>query len=91
MKILERAARALYDRWLESPDVAREAITNGPHPAWDKLSCETQAKWTGDARAVMEAIREPSEAMKRAGMDACGGDGSVLDGYDAMIDAALDE
>lgn len=42
-------------------------------------------------RAVLNAIRDPSDAMKSAGMDACGGDGSVLDGYEAMIDAMLEE
>lgn len=49
------------------------------------------ARYSATARAVLQAIREPSDAMKRAGMDACGGDGSVLDGYEAMIDAALEE
>jgi hypothetical protein len=55
---------------------------------------EGELWWTGYAdtvRAVLTAIREPSKAVEKAGMDAAGGDGAVLAGYEAMIDAMLDE
>lgn len=87
MTPLERAARALYERWIAQPDVAREAALNGPHPVWDRLSSETKAKWIGQARAVIAAIREPSEAQDLAAAEC--ESSYVGDVYTAMIDALL--
>lgn len=47
--------------------------------------------WVHAVKVVLREMREPTEAMKLAGVRAMGGDGSVLDGYEAMIDAALEE
>lgn len=45
------------------------------------------------ARAVLEALREPSDAMEVAGEndDAAGGEGNATGIWYAMIDAALSE
>lgn len=83
--MIELAARALYRRRVE-----------GRHPKpdnypWEALTRREQALLRADAYAVLNAIREPSDAMQKAGMSATGGDGSVLAGYEAMVDAMLDE
>ena len=94
MTPLERAARALYDRWLARPDVAREAALNGPHPPWEKLDFGQQ-RWIDDARAVLTAIREPSEAWVSAAMKIGDENNTVIawgdypEFWQAMIDAAL--
>lgn len=82
MTPIERAARAAH---VEHND-NQIAITQAGDPTWDGWK-----SWLPVIRAVSAAIREPSEAMKKAGLAACGGDGSVLDGYEAMIDAMLEE
>jgi len=85
---LERAARALY----------RQGDT-GPYGPADED--EQWHQFIDDARAVIEAIREPSEAMTKAGRDSLehDSDGSLLGGpeeaahntYSRMIDALLEE
>lgn len=83
MTPLERAARALADR-----------ADGGP---WEHLPRAHHQLYIEDARAVLEAIREPSEAMKRAGTAVMRGDGDdkywadAVGAYAAMIDAALAE
>lgn len=99
MTPLERAAKSLYDRWLKQPDVAREAAANGPHPTWDSVSEAAKAKWLGGARAVLQAIREPSESILEAMRQSIPVDGweweyrdeEAPDHWRAMIDAALGE
>jgi hypothetical protein len=76
--MIERMGRA----WLE-----RE----WPHKIWDGLTFDEEATVRMNVRAILHAMREPTEAMKRAGLDAAGGDGSCLDAYEAMIDAAIAE
>ncbi|WP_010337788.1 hypothetical protein [Sphingobium yanoikuyae] len=82
--MIERAARALV----------------GDHPdrPWESLSPESQARWTEAARAVITAIREPSEVMEDKG--ALAGDWNrdnltigqeAKKVYEAMIDAMLEE
>ncbi len=69
---------------------AARALSDGPHPSeccWEK------------ARAVIEAIREPSEAMVQAYADGIDKDACISpeaywirdDGFSAMIDALLEE
>lgn len=73
MTPLERAARALHDRTRqfryirdctkpELPPVRRPA----PFVEWDDLSDEERAERIEQARAVLTAIREPSEGMEQA-------------------------
>jgi hypothetical protein len=67
MTLIEKAGAALYDRWTRQSDVMREAAMNGPHPAWERLEQGSRAKWCDDARTVLEAAREPSPEMIKAG------------------------
>lgn len=81
MTPLERAARALYAR---TPRVVE----------WDELSQSAKDVNIADARAVLTAIREPSNAMlfdvPLLGTAAKQG-WSAKDIYQRMIDAALAE
>ena len=74
-----------------------------PFVEWEKLDDETRAERVNQVRAVLTAIREPSEAMKAAGRT-CEpflkepGQKPMTPGqiiacacYEAMIDAALAE
>ncbi|MBN9504970.1 MAG: hypothetical protein J0I69_02995 [Altererythrobacter sp.] len=78
MTPLERAARALC-----SLDGNPENATMEGKPLWQD--------YLPEARAVLEAIREPSDAMLE--VDARRPDGSFYpeDHWRAMIDAALEE
>lgn len=61
---------------------------------FDALDAEMQDSLLRDARAVLEAIREPSEAIMDAGADVIGSTLALHDGpeiWRAMIDAALSE
>lgn len=111
MTPLERAARALYNLDPETTDVFRRDCLRPDVPPtyttrdtlWEELDESTQRKHLIAARAVLEAIREPSEAMKLAGafcqpfMTAEGQKpftpGQIIAHacYEAMIDAALSD
>lgn len=85
MTPLERAARAL----------ARFSVQSEAHfPYISKTEAERSWQaYVPQAKAVLEAIREPSEAMVRLGgcrMDD-GGDSDAVLVWQAMIDAALTE
>lgn len=97
MTTLERACRAIC-RERDPDDVA-----GGPHPMGQWLD-EGEKWWTGYAdtvRAVLTEIREPSEAMVKAGNSSkpfnvvgyCEGKvhAVVQRSWPAMIDAMLDE
>lgn len=98
MTPIERAARALCEgqqmlflrdpRFPESPPTQTVKVLPSE---WDEIGEAAREEFRRQVRLVLTAIREPSEEMKVAGMNACGGDGSVLDGYEAMIDALLAE
>lgn len=79
MTAIEKAAQALHTEACRVMDTEESP--------WQDLPEELRDMYRGQARAAVAAIREPDEAMKRA----CGGDESILDGYEAMIDAALAE
>lgn len=80
--IIERAARAVCERgWDGSPGYK-----------WENISAAEKDEYRNDARAVLRAIREPSEGMIEEGYasyDANGG--SIRDAFMDMIDAALGE
>ena len=73
--IIERAARALLAR-------------QEPSLLWDDLVDFDQKAFKLEARDVLTAIREPSDAMVEAGVAAFT---NVRDIWQAMIDAALAE
>lgn len=107
MTPLERAARALHERLrpvrrirdplnIEAPPIEKKERGTD----WDSITDEQRAERIDQARAVLLAIREPSEGMGQAMIDITGDthfqklDGSSYaqaDVYKAMIDAALTE
>ena len=98
--IIERAARALYGepglsfiRDCTEPSASPKVRKCPPHGVtWDDAQPETKEAFRDHARAVLRAIREPSEGMIEEGYasyDANGG--SLRDAFMDMIDAALGE
>lgn len=91
MIALERAARALH-----RARIARQHPKPDNYP-WEDLSRRDQGLLRADAWAVINAIREPSDEMKRVGSAVTRGAGDErywADGvgaYEAMIDALLKE
>lgn len=61
MTTLEPAAKALYDTWLKWPEVVREQKQNGPHPSWEKLDFEGQARWYDMAHAARRMAEKEAE------------------------------
>lgn len=88
--VIERAARALYRARAE-----RQHPKPDNHP-WEALSRREQALLRVDCRAVLAAIREPSEEMvAMARWGTAGGtlsqEAAVRMNWQEMIDAALAE
>lgn len=77
---LERAARALCELDKNPPGATMDG-----KPLW--------MDYLPEVRAVLQAIREPSESMERAAGRAAGEmfTGAETVAYTAMIDAALEE
>lgn len=89
--LLERVARALCRSDGKEPDVG-PAISIEKQRGAIPDSVPNWKRYTDQARAVLEAIREPSEEMIKAGyreQDAT--EGSLKHSYIAMIDAALSQ
>lgn len=93
MTPLERAARAIWEIH-GSPSKGRDiVVTMGnpdPEPDWQR--------YLPEARAALEAIREPSDGMKKAGAATLSTDNSIagrlMDAescWEDMIEAALGE
>ncbi|AOR76585.1 hypothetical protein [Novosphingobium resinovorum] len=77
MSIIERAARELAKKQSGSDD-------------WDALDAELQRELKDEVRAVLQAVREPSDAMKQVAVSF----GQAVypeDFWVEMIDAALAE
>lgn len=87
MTPLERAARALHTIYTDE----KERSGARDMPSWDELGDDGRFYFTHRVRAVLQAIREPSEAMIEAASDEGGCDGTHISVYRAMIDAALVE
>jgi hypothetical protein len=92
MKPLERAAQALFDRDCE------RAVARGhePHhkPGTDVRTMPPSYKddYMADAAAMLKAIRQPSDFMICAALDAFDrGNRGYVPEWQAMIDAALKE
>jgi hypothetical protein len=83
--MLKRAARALH------------ASESAGEQAWDDLDVITRSAFKRDAAAVIEAIREPDEAVIDAGdeiIGACHGQQEPADAVDVwavMIDTILSD
>jgi hypothetical protein len=99
---LERAARALYRLHDAPPQELLDRLkASGDEEALAEELAEEDRVWpnyVADARAVLEAIREPSEAMETAGVMEGDWNRDNLDLGDevkkvwtSMIDAALKE
>lgn len=104
MTPLERAARALHQDYVKGR--VRMGVRPADLPACEELGPDGEFSFYAPARAVLQAIREPSEAMVHAWFDAplelpegvsWQDPSSVTDPYQArsdwraMIDAALRE
>lgn len=83
--MIERVARAM---WLK-----KEALTAPPRVSWENAEPKDRDFMLAVARAAIEAMREPSEAVTLAGEVAIETAGSfhTNDIWKAMIDAALSE
>lgn len=83
--MIEKVAINIYDNELEG----------GRSCSWDDLFSSEKTQYMRQAKAAIEAMREPTEGMKIAGtLDAgCGGPDEEYIGqvWQAMIDAALKE
>jgi hypothetical protein len=94
MTMLERMARAT---WGKTPKCDLQGSSEGPCSLGDECYCWTAA--LKNARAALQAMREPTEAMVLAayrafdafGPDAVLGPHETLAIWHAMIDAALEE
>ena len=90
--MLEKAARASYDKWIE--DVC------DLEPEWDTLPESHRARLIDATRAALQAIREPSYAIVDVGTGCIGwrpefptatAHAQMRDAFNEMIDAILSE
>ncbi len=90
-EIVDRIAKVLCERAVAENDPQSDFNML----SWSALSEEGKDEWRSDARAVIEAMREPTNSMMEAGSFAM----PIVEGYSmpddeknvwqAMIDAAL--
>jgi hypothetical protein len=80
-EMVERVARAIFP---EAEDYTWDDFANAPNGSAERI---TASVYRMRARAAIEAMREPTEAMVHAGMSEEGTD--LPSEYRAMIDAAL--
>lgn len=59
MTMPERVARALYECWLDRPEVGYDGRENGARSAWSALT--DRSRWMKDARAVLASLRDPDQ------------------------------
>ena len=89
--MLEKMAKAIYERAAQG---ARDD-QNGDWVSWDGLADELEWNgkrlWVEEARAALQAIREPDFDMHEAGEKEHREYGHASDIYRAMIDAILNE
>lgn len=77
-EMIERVARALWDAQATRPDT------------WDSLHPSKQAGMRDRARAAIEAMQEPTDAMVDRGAEVDGPSGAI-EVWGEMISAALEE
>lgn len=96
MTPLERAAKALFLSGARPSSLPGQDVKQDASSDWDACHPDAKVGFMNDARAVLQAIRKPSEAMLGATdnlsvePDAAGPRRGELF-WQAMIDAALDE
>lgn len=95
-EMIERVARAMFERWLDEPETVREQPQNGPYPKWEDMRIG-QEKWLNQARAAIEAMREPTKAQLEAAEDMvvgyddfANGDGNIYLGIPGYPQKASD-
>lgn len=101
MTKLEQAAQAA---WTVHAQSVREIYESGwtgtaMEMRWEKQNAETRKRFRDQTRAVVEALREPTEAIERAGqhglltaiMDRNNCVSDAKGHWQAMIDAILNE
>lgn len=77
MTMIDRAARAMYD-------------TVQPEWSWEDPEAELlRQMYKENARAAIQAIRNPSQAMEQAGSNALECDRNAARAWQAMIDICL--
>jgi len=86
--MVERVARAICPEYDELPDIASYSQRKRalPEQYW-----KDKSEVRDDARAAIEAMREPTAIMWRRGSETRTDDHSTGEIYRAMIDAALDD
>lgn len=90
MSPLERAARAAADAFVVG--YVGYTAAEREEDYFEEAVAENLELGSRIARAVLQAIREPSPAMVSANSDAAGpDDGRTIEDWRAMIDAALEE
>ena len=89
--MIERVARAVWEDqgWHHYTDI-EDASTRVNHK-WEDLPEDEKAIAHCEARAAIEAMREPTQEMRGAVVKAEEPPGGFTRGYQAMIDAALKE
>lgn len=92
MTMIERVARAMFERWLQTEEAVADQLQNGPQPPWEDQEFGRRC-WLDLARAAIEAMREPTVDMAARGSFRLDDDGDYcpVDVWKAMIDAALNE
>ena len=100
MTPLERAARAVHEShrgpivdFVRERGMKSEAEIESRRPPWERETAAMRKPYLDAARAVLTAIREPSEGMREAG-EFMEDDGTVRDptwAWQRMIDAMLAE
>lgn len=101
MTPLERAARALYKSRNEHIEIIGAPFgLKGYVPPFEELHPYSQRQYLDEARAVLQAIREPSEAMVSSahhgiefsdGLSESEYKDAPIACWQAMVDAALSE
>jgi len=86
--MLEKMARAMHEwRWLPVDGAATPSIAM---PSWSDLPQWQRDRRIGDARAALQAIREPTDAMINAADDGVSCTAPAVDvAFTARIDAIL--
>lgn len=81
--MLERVARAIYE-------TEPFGTTAHGHPiAWSSVAESQKDGFLLKARAAVEAVREPTDAVLNAGYEAEPTGAAILPSWEAMIDAIL--
>ena len=83
MTMIEKVARAIYASHPFNDN------HDSPHPGFDGLTPDWRETLFANARAALEAMREPTPEMLAAFVD--GDDPGYTADWQAMIDAALTE